>query len=485
MKNRKWDRSYRWICGLICGVLVLGQLAWAQPATTVPQETSAPITAGEISGAQTTQEPTTTAESPRVDQTGRPILPAGSTGILIEETTGTILFESNSQQRMYPASTTKVMTALLVFEAIERGELALDDMVTILPEMLANLDPTGTTMGLKEGEIISIQNLIYGLMIPSGNDAARALAHAVAGSEEAFVEKMNAKAQELELKGTHFANPHGLFDEAHYTTAADMAKIARTAMEYEKFRDTVDIVHIKIPPTNMTKEERYYINTNGLLSAMRYTDFYDKRATGIKTGYTSECGYCLVSAAKVGDFSLIGVLFGGKTVKDSHEDTRRMLDYGFQQFKVVPVATPGKMLGEVKVKYGRGIDSVILSSKETIVAVVPKDAAQEDVTLRLNLPEAVHAPLEKGQVVATATALYRDEEMDTGDLCVDLAVERSFFWPALVLGDWLWSMLLIRILVYLAVIALFVGIIVLWLNLRRAAKQKKAKAQKQQGQGRR
>ncbi len=222
-----------------------------------------------------------------------PMLGVGETGVLIDQRSGRVLFEQDGDKQMYPASTTKIMTALLAVEAVERGELTMETQIEITKEMLADLDPDGSNMALKEGEILSLDSLLKGLMIPSGNDAACAIAQHLGGSRVAFVDMMNARAKELGAEDTHFANPHGLHDENHYSTAEDMAKIAHAAMKLEKFRNIADIAHIKIPPTNVTEKERYYINTNGLLSTMRYTNFFYKGSTGIKTGYTSDAGNCL------------------------------------------------------------------------------------------------------------------------------------------------------------------------------------------------
>ena len=419
----------------------------------------------------------------RTDADGRPILGEGETGILIESTSGTVLYESESEKQMYPASTTKIMTALLAAEALEKGEVTLEEQIEITPDMLNGLAPDSSTMNLKEGEIISFDALLKGLLIPSGNDAAMAIAFRLAGSEQAFVDQMNAKAAELGLSGTHFVNPHGLHDDNHYTTAADMAKIARAAMQYEVFRDTVDIAHIKIPPTNKTEKERYYINTNGLLSTMRYLDYAYKGANGIKTGNTSQAGNCLVFSAVQNGMELIGVVFHGKDVAASHKDSIRLLDYGFAEYEIIAPISEGEIIGEVRVKQGKATDTVTLSSQGSIKVVVPKGTTRQELEIRPEIPEAIYAPVYKDQVAAKVTVLYNGTELASGSLCADTDVERSPFWPVQALGEWLWSFFAVRLITYLILAVLLVLILSFLLGLYRSLKtaQNRKKSQNRRG----
>ena len=402
-------------------------------------------------------------EAPAVDADGKPILPTGVTGILVERKTGYVLFEKDSRKRMYPASTTKVMTALLALEAVEQGVLTMETPFTVTEDILEGLDPDGTNIALKPGETLTLLQLLHGLMIASGNDAAVAIATLVSGSEIAFVDRMNQRAAELELTDTHFVNPHGLHDENHYTTAADMAEIARTAMGLASFRNIVDIAHIKIPPTNMTEEERYYINTNGLISAMRYRDYYYPKSTGIKTGYTSEAGNCLVASATDKGMELVSVLFGADGVDHSHKGSILMLDYGFSSHTTISPVGENQIMGEIKVRQARQRDSVTLSSLERVSVVAPNGTVPEDLEVKLHLPESLKAPIAKGEQVGTFSIYLEGQELGGGILCADTEVKRSFFWPALALFEWLWSFLLIRVLCYfvLIVFGLFVVVFLL------------------------
>lgn len=451
----KQERRRVWAGILIMMLVFLSVAAWCEPAEEPQQPEPVPLTDGQ----------------------GRPILMDGETGILIEQKSGAVLYESNSQKRMYPASTTKIMTCLLAVEAVERGEISMEEPVTITAQMLEGLDIDGSNMALKEDEIISLQHLLWGLMIPSGNDAAMAIAFRLAGSKEAFAEKMNARATEMGLKDTHFVNPHGLHDDNHYTTAADMATIARIAMDIPMFREIVEIAHVKIPPTNKTEQERYYLNTNGLLSRMRYTYFVYEGTTGIKTGRTTEAGNCLVSSVKRNGMELIGVLFNGKDIHASHEESIRMMDYGFEHYQTIRGIAKGELLGETKVKRARRKDTVTLVAAEDVSVVVPKGTEKKQLELRLDLPEKVYAPLKEGQAVAQVTVLHEGQEIGKGTLNALTKVDRSFLWPLMALGEWIWGFAFVRGVVYvvLAVLGVVVLLILrfLWVEIRRMRRRRK------------
>ncbi len=459
------------ILAVLCFSLLLGSLALPAPSAFAIESDDMV----DLGGGKKTEE--TKKEAPTEDAQGRPILGKGETGILIDGRSGNVLYEVNSQKKMYPASTTKVMAALVALDAVKAGKVSLKKKITITAEMLEGLPWDGSNMALKEGEVISFQDLLYGLMIPSGNDAAMAIAYTVSGSKAGFVDAMNRKAQKLKLTNTHFENPHGLHDENHYTTAADMAVIAQKAMQNKTFREIVKIAHVKIPPTNLTEEERYYINTNGLVSTMRYSQYYYPEATGMKTGYTDEAGNCLVASAEKGGIELITVLFHGEGVEHSHKDTARLLDYGFSAFQLVTPVKKEQIMGEVKVKWGRSKDSVTLSAVEAIPVLVPKDTKIEELEIKLDLPEFVKAPVEKGTLVGSVSVYLDDAKIGTGELHTDLTVKRSFFWPAYAFLEWLWGFLLIRILCYLvlAVLGLFVLLVLLriWQEIDRARRNKK------------
>ena len=480
------------MAALVIGLGLLYSVSAAPGQSTVwavREDTAENMTenAAESTAAQSENEKQSSdsAEKLRQDAQGRPILGDGESGILIEAKSGTVLYESDSQKRVYPASTTKIMTGLLAVEAMESGEISADTEVEVTAEMLEGLDPDSSNMELKAGEIISFENLLKGLMIPSGNDAAMAIAYRLSGTPEAFVERMNARAAALHMDNTHFANAHGLHDDNHYTTAADMAKLSREAMQHEGFRDVVDIAHVKMAPTNKTEKQRYYINTNGLLSAMRYREYVYQGATGIKTGHTSQAGNCLVGSAVRGNMELIAAVFGGKEIADSHQDTKRMLDYGFSAFELIVPIQKGEMMGEVKVKRAKSRDRVTLSVQEPVTVVVPKGTKAEELEMRLDLPEAVYAPVSKGQNVGSVTVLNQGQELGSGQLYSDLDIRRSFFWPAMALGEWLWSFWAVRILCYLLLGILCVFLVIAVCRIRREIKRQRRIRQQRRIRGER
>lgn len=438
---------------------------------------AAPVFAVEDTAAQETKKNEEKPSNPERKAGEKPLLGSGETGILIDAASGRVLFESESQKRMYPASTTKIMTALLAFEAIGRGELTLDTQVQVTAEMLKDSDPDGSNIALKEGEVMSMDNLLKGLMVASGNDAACAIAAQVGKSIPEFVDMMNSRAAELGCTDTHFVNPNGLHDDEHYTTAADMAKIARAAMSLEKFKKIADIAHLKIPPTNITEKERYYINTNGLLSTMRYTTYYYKYATGIKTGHTSKAGNCLVASATRDGIDLIGVIFGGAGVADSHKDNIEMFDWGFETYTYIRALQKGDMPCEVRVKLGKSTDSLTLSVAEAVNVIVPKGTAAEALEVRPNIPDSVSAPITAGTEIGSVSVFLNGEELGNGVLVASREVERSFFWPVMAAADALWSNTVTRTVIFIILIgaAAFILLFIrgLYVNLKRTKRRKR------------
>lgn len=247
--------------------------------------------------------------------------------ILIDADTGTPLFEKNADRAMYPASTTKIMTCLL---ALEYGHL--DEVITI-PQEAANVPKDSSLMPVNVGEEMMFMDLLYGLMIHSGNDSANAIAVIVAGSVDAFVDMMNAKAASLGMTGTHFANPHGYHEDDHYTTARDMARLAQEAMKNPEFRTIVGTPGYIIEPTNKRSERLKMVNSN--LMIISETEYYYEGMTGVKTGFTGAAGQTFVFAAERDGASLIGVNMKTADNKDAAQrwiDTKAMLDYGFTRY---------------------------------------------------------------------------------------------------------------------------------------------------------
>ena len=231
--------------------------------------------------------------------------------ILVDVDTGAVLYEYNAQEQRYPASITKVMTALLALEAVDRGEISLDQVVTLTDDLYQDIGEGGSSADLRAGEQLSVLDLLYCVLLPSANEACNALAQVTAGSIDAFVERMNQRAQELGMEATHFTNTHGYHDAGHYTTAYDIYLMCREAMEHETFRTITSSRSHDLPATEF-HEARTIYDTNALISSWQYGSRYlYEYATGIKTGSTPEAGYCLASAASKDGRDLICVVLGG------------------------------------------------------------------------------------------------------------------------------------------------------------------------------
>ncbi len=313
------------------------------------------------------------------------------TAVLIDANTGTILAGKNADQKMYPASTTKIMTAIL---AIEMGDLS--DVITVDDDTPYEI--TGSHIALEPGEVMTLKDLLYALMLPSANDAASAIAKHYGGTTEKFVNLMNEKAKELGAYNTHFANPHGLHDENHYTTAADLALITKYAMQNETFRKIVETVKYEIQPTNKKTETRYFTTLNKLLyntSSSQilvdgaYISPYYEYATGAKTGYTPEAGNCLVATASKNGTDLIAVAMKGISL-EMYQDAHNLFNYGFEEYQSTSLVNKNTFVQNIKIQNGDSKEiSVITESdfttllKKSASAEVKSNVIINEITLPL------------------------------------------------------------------------------------------------------
>lgn len=352
--------------------------------------------------------------------------------VLVDADAGRIIFGQNEQEREYPASITKVMTALLTLEAVDAGKLSLDQPITA-SAVVNDQDPEGSSAGIEEGEVLTVEQLLYCLLLPSANEAAQILAEAVDGDQAAFVEHMNQRAKELGCQGTHFVNVHGFHDPNHYTTAYDIALMMQAAMEHELFQTIITSPNYVIPATNLS-EERTVRNTNALTSNWTYTGYLYRRGTGGKTGSTDEAGKCLVETAKDGDTYLISVILGSGPVTDANGEERqgqfyetiRLLDWGFDNFRRVTLAPEGTLVAKVKVNLSTQADEVNVKPQGEVTRTLPKDVDLDRVEMVPRLfSESVDAPVEAGQVLGTMVLSYEGTEYGTLDLVADTSVERS------------------------------------------------------------
>ncbi len=336
---------------------------------------------------------------------------AGVNAILIEADTGEVIFEKSPDQIAYPASTTKIMTAYL---AITRGDL---DAVTTVSARAIDVPEDSSKLKIAEGEEIVLRDLVYGTMLSSGNDGANAIAEAVAGSIEAFVEMMNQTAVDLGCTSTHFVNAHGYHDENHYTTARDLAIIARAAMENDTFRHLVSQTSFAMPRDNIYRSRSIATNNDFLIRADNSTRYYEY-GTGIKTGRTSAAGSCYVGSALKDGISLISVVLGCEKDVQRYTDTIKLMNYGFSQYlstsiseiyalnpKVIEIsrfALDDANVGRLELK----LTKVDPRSTDTIVTTQSQLEYWVQNFSSLTVTEftrAFEAPIEAGEIMGTIT----------------------------------------------------------------------------------
>ena len=353
---------------------------------------------------------------------------------LLDANHGDLLYDMKANERAYPASITKVMTALLVVEAISYGQLSPDTVVTVSSSAVQGIPSEYVTGAFKAGEEISIENLLYCMLLESDCDASNILAEAVDGTVPDFVAHMNRKAGELDCQGTHFTNTYGLHDENHYSTAYDLALIMEAALEYDLFRDVIKTPSYKVPATNLSGE-RYFFNKNALISNLYYEGYVYDKCIGGKTGTTDDAGRCLVAAAEDGDELLISVVLGSgpmqvpgdeKLKQGQFRESRRLLEYGFDNFHRVTITKDSEPVATVKVTMSRQADEVNLKPQGSIVRTLPKSMDLDDIETKIRLfAEEVEAPVEAGAVMGAMTLSYNGEVYGTLDLVAVTSVERS------------------------------------------------------------
>lgn len=351
--------------------------------------------------------------------------------LLVDANTGAIVYAKNEHQELYPASLTKIMTALLVVEAIDKGQLSLDQEVTA-SSTIESLDTDGSTANIKPGEIMTVEQLLYCMLVVSANEACVILAEAVSGSVDAFVDQMNEKAQALGCENTHFVNPTGLHDSQHYTSAWDLYLITKEALTHKDFVRISDTGDITLPATNL-HEARALHSTNYLISVWRSRGYINKNAHGIKTGSTSEAGHCLVSSAAKGSLSFISVVLGcdrltledGEIRTMSFYETNRLFQWGFDNFSYKTILTADEYPKEVAVSLSK-IDHVTVHPARDVEILMPNGLEPEDLerTITLN-SDPVEAPITTGDKLGTIQLSYQGTVYATEDLLALNDVEAS------------------------------------------------------------
>lgn len=328
--------------------------------------------------------------------------------ILMEESTGNILYESNPDERLPIASVTKVMTMLLIMEAVDSGKISLNDMVTVSENAMSY---GGSTMFLETGEQLTVNDMLKGIAVASANDGCVAMAEHLAGSESAFVDMMNEKAKELGMENTHFMNTNGLDEDDHYSSARDVAIMSRELMKHETIFN-----YTSIWMDTLRGGKFQLANTNKLIR------FYDG-ANGLKTGSTSKALCCLSAAAKRNDMQLIAVVLGAPTSAERFASAKSLLDYGFANYAVNTQITAGDEVQKIAVEKGvdKEVDVVAGDSCSTLV----KKGQEDNITKEIKIDETITAPIEAGQKIGTMTISRDGEVIADIDLNASSAVEKK------------------------------------------------------------
>lgn len=337
--------------------------------------------------------------------------PSSKSAILIEASTGEVLYEKNANEKLKPASMTKMMTLLLTFEAIERGDLKLTD------EVIVSINASGmggSQILLETGEKMTVDNLIKGVAIASGNDAAVALAEKIGGTEDYFVELMNKRATELGLKNTHFQNAHGIDAENHYSTAYDMSVIARELLKHEKITDYTKIYEMYLREN--TNRKVWLVNTNKLV---RFYDYID----GLKTGYTRGAGYCITLTGMKNGMRLIAVTMDEPSIESRNRETLGLIDYGFAQYELETLLSKESIIATKTIAKSiqRKVDVVPL---EDIKVLNKKMQNKKTVTYKIDINN-IEAPVNKGNVVGSITLIENDKETRTIPLTVKESIKKA------------------------------------------------------------
>lgn len=348
--------------------------------------------------------------------------------ILIDMQTGQVLAEKNADERRSPASTTKIMTALV---ALERADL--EDEMTASDNAINSVEFDYVTAGIKVGETLKFKDLLDLMLITSANEASNIIAENVAddGTIFGFAKLMNEKAEELGLTGTHFVNPNGTENEDHYTTARDLAILARAAMQNEKFREVVGRTDFTLPDTNLRKSDQWNAGhltfTNQLLKSR--SSYYSK-VTGIKTGFTNKAGHCLVSSAiNPEGLELIAVVLGADQQDTLYRESQALLEYGFKNFKMRELTKKGEYVDRFEVADAVDGKKVEVITNNDMKWILPTNDEElnNDLQIRKTFNEPFAAPIEQGQVVGKIDYIYKGKSIGTVDLVAKEAIEKTTF----------------------------------------------------------
>lgn len=361
-----------------------------------------------------------------------------SAGVLVNLDTGVTVFSQRADERMEPASVTKIMVALLLFENVHNLSTLQITAPGYVFDLLAGTN--SSLSGVMRGETLTAEQLLYCLMVPSGNDAAMVLADYMGGGDiDVFIEMMNKRAKELGCNNTHYANPHGLHDPNHYTTANDTAKLIQYILSSpyaEDFMRVCKTSSYTLGPSNVRDKNRTITSTNSMQQSSN-TKYYYKYVEGIKTGSTGEAGYCLATTAYNAsvNYRYLCVTFnapmrdadGNRLDNGAMYDHKALYEWAFNNLEYKQLVAANTAAKEIKLNYAWEKDSLLLVPPQNFSALVPKDIHADSIVLVPNkdVPAEIDAPVEKGQVLGTANVMYAGMVLGTVELVADESVEAS------------------------------------------------------------
>ena len=459
---------------------------------TTPEATETEAT--ETTETAKTQEKKSTDYSAGADVVQAPEISARN-ALLLDLDSGVVYFSRDPDARAYPASLTKILTVLLAVEAVERGELDLKSEITAGDDCLQGMDEQSSTAGIVPGEKMTLENYLYCAMISSANEACNVIATTVSGSIPAFVERMNSRAAELGCTGTHFVNPHGMPEDDHYTTASDLAKITREAMQHELFVTICNTLSRTVPATNKS-DTRTLQNTNGLINpnSIMYPGYYYEPAAGVKTGHTTAAGYCLISTALQNDMHMLCVVLGaGEGVRAngtaeyySFTDSLTLYRWVFDNFSRQTILSSSELVGSTAVEFGSDTDSVTLRPQSDVVAVLPNGVSPEEYERKVTVYSerdntTVTAPVAAGDVLGEISIEKDGEVYGTVPLvaAVDVELSRGAFLRSGLTSFFLHPVVLAILGVIVLVMILYIVMLVRYQKRQKARKRAAARARRE------
>lgn len=360
------------------------------------------------------------AETPQSTDSEQNLTLYSDAAILMDSATGKVLAEKNSNEKMYPASTTKILTAIIAIENCK-----LDDKITASYDAVMSIPVGYSNAAIQPDETLSVEELLNLFLIHSANEVGMIFAEHISGSVENFANLMNQKAAEIGCTNTHFTNPSGIHDEEHYSTAYDMALIAQYCMKNETFRSIVSKPSCEVAATDKY-EERYFVNTNDLIRPS--SQYYYQYAIGIKTGFTSQAKNCLIAASKKENMELITVILGAQTTDNGksarYVDSINLFEYGFNNYKFQEIKAQNDVIQEINIKNAtKETENLQLLLKDSISSIVPMNFNLENLDYSIELNENISAPIAQGATLGKITYNI-DGVTYTSDLVASHNVEK-------------------------------------------------------------